>query len=152
MVSAQAATGANTTFTLQPIPASLAKAGMAKGGNSIGLPQINYQCEFTIYLMNPVLCQLLILGWTTLVDWEGEMNGDAVRAAPIATTEKWRELAEERGLYLDFLYMKDASRDQNPIAGYGATNIAKLKAASQKYDPGQVFQTLQNDGFLLSKV
>ena len=85
------------------------------------------------------------------MDWQGEDNDDAVRAAPIATTEKWKELGGERGSYLPFLYMNDASRDQNPIAGYGASNVEKLKAASKKYDPVQVFQTLQNDGFLLSK-
>jgi len=47
--------------------------------------------------------------------------------------------------------MNDASRDQNPIAGYGAENVAKLKAVSEKYDPTQIFQVLQNDGFLLRK-
>ena len=55
-------------------------------------------------------------------------------------------------MYLPFLYMGDSSRDQNPIAGYGVTNVDKLKAVSQKYDPNQIFQTLQNNGFLLSKV
>ncbi len=85
------------------------------------------------------------------MDWQGADNDDAVRAASIATTEKWKELGEERGLYLPFLYMNDASRDQNPIAGYGEGNVKKLKAASKKYDPAQIFQTLQNDGFLLSK-
>lgn len=86
------------------------------------------------------------------MDWQGESNDVAVRAAPIATTEKWKELGEERGLYLPFLYMGDSSRDQNPIAGYGVNNVEKLKAVSKKYDPAQIFQTLQNNGFLLSKV
>lgn len=85
------------------------------------------------------------------MDWQGAKDDDAVRTAPIATTEKWKELGEERGLYLPFLYMNDASRDQNPIAGYGASNVEKLKVVSKKYDPAQIFQTLQNDGFLLSK-
>lgn len=133
-VAAQAATGANMTFTLQPVPASLAKAGAARGGNPMGIPQINHQW------------------WTTLIDWQGENNDDTVRAASIATTEKWKQLGEQRGLYLPFVYMGDSSRDQNPIAGYGAANVAKLKAVSQKYDPTQIFQTLQNGGFLLSKV
>lgn len=47
--------------------------------------------------------------------------------------------------------MNDASRDQNPIASYGADNVAKLKATALKYDPGKVFQTLQGNGFLVSK-
>ena len=38
------------TFTLQPVPASLDKAGIGKGGNPIGVPQTDHQCEFAIYL------------------------------------------------------------------------------------------------------
>ncbi|KAL8733403.1 MAG: hypothetical protein Q9181_003611 [Wetmoreana brouardii] len=132
-LSIQAATGANMTFTLQPIPANIAKVGDANGGNPLGLPQIDHQW------------------WTTLVDWQGKDNDKIVRAAPIATTAKWKELGEARGSYLVFLYMNDASRDQNPIAGYGASNVAKLRSVSKKYDPAQIFQTLQNGGFLLSK-
>ena len=44
-VSAQAATGANMTFTLQPIQGNMATAGIARGGNPIGLPQFDHQCE-----------------------------------------------------------------------------------------------------------
>lgn len=139
------------TFTLQPIPARLAEAGIERGGNPMGVPQINHQCRFAICLENPSQQQLTFAGWTTLV-WQGEENDEAVRAVSITTTEKWKELGEQQGLNLPFLYMNDASRDQNPIATYGATNVKKLKAVSKKYDPAQIFQTLQNDGFLLSKV
>jgi hypothetical protein len=48
--------------------------------------------------------------------------------------------------------MNDASRDQNPLASYGTTNVEKLENISKKYDPQRVFQKLQNNGFLLSKV
>lgn len=75
-----------------------------------------------------------------------------VRNVSIATTEKWKEIGELRGSYIDYIYQNDASRDQNPIATYGAENIAKLKEIAAKYDPDQVFQKLQRDGFLLSKV
>lgn len=140
------------TFTLQPVPASLAKAGAARGGNPMGIPQMNHQCGFACCLVNPGRQQLIFTGWTTLIDWQGEANDNTVRAASIATTEKWKQLGEQRNLYLPFVYMGDSSRDQNPIAGYGAANVDKLKAVSQKYDPTQFFQTLQNGGFLLSKV
>lgn len=70
----------------------------------------------------------------------------------IATTEKWKQFGEERGVHIDYQYTNDASRDQSPIATYGEANIAKLKAIALKYDPKQVFQTLQNDGFLLRKI
>ena len=86
------------------------------------------------------------------MDWHNANDDATVRAAPIATTEKWKELGQQRGLYLPFLFMNDASRDQNPLAGYGSANVDKLKAVSRKYDPSQLFQHLQHDGFLLSKV
>ena len=85
------------------------------------------------------------------MDWKDAKDDTAVRAAPIATSEKWKELGEQRGSYIPFLFMNDGSRDQNPLSLYGATNLAKLKAVSKKYDPEQVFQTLQGDGFLISK-
>lgn len=91
-------------------------------------------------------------GWTTLVDWENAADDEIVRNVAISTSEKWKELGEKRGLYIDHLFMNDASRDQSPIATYGEASIAKLKAIALKYDPEQVFQNLQNDGFLLRKV
>lgn len=64
----------------------------------------------------------------------------------------WKKLSEERNEALPYLFMNDASRDQNPLAGYGTENVAKLKQIALKYDKQQVFQRLQNDGFLLSRV
>lgn len=142
------------TFTLQPIPVNLVDQGIAKGGNPLGLPRIKHQCELPTYLtdLGLRLQQLISAGWTTLVDWQNAKDDATVRAAPIATSKKWKEFGEKRGSYIPFLFMNDGSRDQNPIASYGSSNVKKLKAVSKKYDPSQVFQTLQSDGFLLSKV
>ncbi|KAF2237141.1 putative 6-hydroxy-D-nicotine oxidase [Viridothelium virens] len=127
-------TGAKQTFTLQSIPVSLVEQGISKGGNALGLPKIDHQW------------------WTTLIDWDDAKDDTAVRSVSIATTEKFRELSKVRGLEVDFLDLNDASRDQSPLATYGAENVEKLKVVSKKYDPSQVFQSLQNDGFLLSKI
>ncbi|PLB50836.1 putative 6-hydroxy-D-nicotine oxidase [Aspergillus steynii IBT 23096] len=127
-------TGANQTFVIQPISAAMVEYGNTKGGNPLGLAQESRQW------------------WTTLVDWENASDDDVVRSASIATTDKWKELATARGLHDPFIYMNDASRDQYPLSSYGAQNLAKLKAIAAKYDPSEVFQELQNDGFLLSKV
>ncbi|KAK0636792.1 hypothetical protein B0T17DRAFT_483089 [Bombardia bombarda] len=127
-------TGAGMTFAIQPIQASLAAASKAKGGNPTGIPAVNHQW------------------WTTVVDWQKASDDAEVLGVPIATTEKWKALAKAKKLDLDFTYMNDASRDQNPIGSYGDANIKKLKTISKKYDPQQIFQNLQNDGFLLKKV
>jgi hypothetical protein len=96
--------------------------------------------------------KLTIIGWTTLIDWENEADDDLVRSVSIKFTERWEKRGQELGVYLPFVYMNDASRDQNPLASYGSENLARLVEVSQKYDSKRVFQTLQNDGFLLSKL
>lgn len=96
--------------------------------------------------------KLTCTGWTTLIDWDNEEDDDLVRSVSINFTEEWKKLGEELGVYLPFEYMNDASRDQNPLTTYGSENVAKLLQIPQKYDKEQVFQTLQNDGFLLSKL
>ena len=85
------------------------------------------------------------------MDWEDAADDDTVRALSIETTNKWKELGKARGSYLPHLFMNDASRDQNPLASYGNQNLQRLKQIAAKYDPGKVFQNLQNSGFLLSK-
>lgn len=65
----------------------------------------------------------------------------------IATTEEWKKRST-----VELLYMNDCSRDQDPLTSYGAENVAKLCEISHKYDPDQVFQKLQHDGFLLRKL
>ena len=81
-----------------------------------------------------------------------EADDDIVRSVSIRFTERWEKRGQELGVYLPFVYMNDASRDQNPLASYGSKNLARLVKVSQKYDSKRVFQKLQNDGFLLSKL
>ncbi|KAI1451304.1 hypothetical protein F4805DRAFT_463934 [Annulohypoxylon moriforme] len=89
-------------------------------------------------------------GWTTLIDWAKEKDDEVARSVVIDTVDQWEKLGRKRGLYLPFLYMNDAAREQNPIARYGEENVNRLKEVSLKYDPSQLFQTLQNGGFQLS--
>lgn len=59
------------------------------------------------------------------------------------------ESSKSNGLYLDYLFMNDASKDQEVIAHYGDENVQKLKIIAAKYDPMRVFQTLESGGFKL---
>lgn len=146
-------TGANQTFVLQPVPAELTRMGDAKGGNAMGIPKHNHTCKYAFMSSRFVLILIAhTLGWTTLVDWENVVDDETVRSVSISTSEKWKELGKERGLYLDYLYLNDASKDQSPIATYGAANVDKLKTIALKYDPDQLFQNLQNDGFLIRNI
>ena len=87
-----------------------------------------------------------------LVDWLHKKDDEVARSASITTTKRWRELSHERGLDTNFTYMNYASRDENPHASYGEENVQRLKKVVLKYDLTQVFQRLQNSGFLLSKL
>ena len=72
-----------------------------------------------------------------------------MRSVPTAVTDTMKQLSEERGLDIPFIFTNDASRDQNPIASYGAANVQKLKEVAEKYDPERLFQNQQSGGFLL---
>ncbi|KAH8590930.1 hypothetical protein B0O99DRAFT_633847 [Bisporella sp. PMI_857] len=128
------ATGANQTFAIQHVGPNLIKQGVQNGGNPLGIPPTNQQW------------------WTTTIDWEDAKDDDLVRSVSIETTALWAELGKQRGLNNSFIYMNDASRDQSPLSSYGSDSVQKLKKISLKYDPERVFQKLQNDGFLISKV
>ncbi|KAF2677131.1 FAD-binding domain-containing protein [Lentithecium fluviatile CBS 122367] len=126
-------TGANVTFVFQPVPKSVAEASKEKGGNPMGIP-VEGQ-----------------MWWSTTLEWTDAADDDTVRGLSIETTDKWEELGKARGLYLPYLFMNDASRDQNPLASYGEKNLQRLKEIAAEYDPTQLFQKVQNSGFLLSK-
>ena len=50
----------------------------------------------------------------------------------------------------EFQYINYAFQDQDPLGRYGPTALGKIKAASKKYDPGQVFQKLVPGGWKLA--
>ena len=96
--------------------------------------------------------KLTITGWTTLIDWENEVDDGLVRSVSISFTEQWQKRGQELGVYLPFEFMNDASRDHNPLVSYDSENLTSLVKVLQMYDAEQVFQTLQNNGFLLSEL
>ena len=53
---------------------------------------------------------------------------------------------------LEWEYLSYADGSQNPLASYGRKNVQRMRAASAKYDPGQVFQRLCPGGFKLADV
>ncbi|KAF1347359.1 hypothetical protein EJ07DRAFT_185307 [Lizonia empirigonia] len=57
--------------------------------------------------------------------------------------------AKVKGKDMAYLYMNYASPWQDPVAGYGAANKAKLQSISKKYDPSGVFEKLQPGYFKL---
>ncbi|CAI9626382.1 unnamed protein product [Alternaria burnsii] len=60
-----------------------------------------------------------------------------------------KTMAKDLGVDNDYCYMPYSSGYQPVVAGYGAENMARLQAISNKYDPTQVFQSLQPGYFKL---
>jgi len=79
-------------------------------------------------------------------------HDDAAHSAVQKVAAFVRETAEFAGLLLSFTFMNDANWEEDPLASYGPTNVARLKAISERYDPDQAFQLLQGGGFLLKGV
>ncbi|KAI9642969.1 hypothetical protein NHQ30_008703 [Ciborinia camelliae] len=124
----------NMTFTLQIIPPSLVAAGEARGGNPMGVPSEAHQW------------------WTTITDWASADDDNTVLGAVKSIGDQFETLGAPRNSSLLYLYMNDCYADQNPLAQYPAANIKTMKEIAMKYDPSRVFQLLQQDGFLLSKL
>ncbi len=106
---------------------------------------------FDLALTQVCLPVLIVVGFDSTVTWNDETHTNAAHQAVTSMGKVVKELAQAKGVDLPFIFQNDANHDQSPLRTYPAENLAKLKAASLKYDPKQVFQTLQGDGFLLSK-
>jgi FAD/FMN-containing dehydrogenase len=103
------------------------------GGNALGLDQAG----------GPVLL-MHISTW-----WSNEADDEKVYAFVNSFWEKVIAQAKSVGVYNEYIYMNYASMFQDPIAGYGEANKAKLKSIAKKYDPRGVYQTLQPGYFKL---
>ncbi|RYP06146.1 hypothetical protein DL764_003322 [Monosporascus ibericus] len=75
---------------------------------------------------------------TNVVEQGLARGGNALGLSPEAQT-----------YYVPYLFMNDASWDQDVIEHYGEDNVRKLKGIQAKYDPDQVFQKLVPGGFKL---
>jgi hypothetical protein len=60
---------------------------------------------------------------------------------------KQRALLKSHGYMIDFIYLNYADISQKVLQSWGKDNIAKLRAASKKYDPNGVFQKQVPGGY-----
>ena len=57
--------------------------------------------------------------------------------------------AKVAGAYQEYIFMNDASWDQDVITHYGSKNVARMKIVQEIYDTDHVFQRLVPGGFKL---
>jgi FAD/FMN-containing dehydrogenase len=132
------ATGENTELILaiKPMGSRVPSVGAAQAGgvpNSLNIPAFSHT-------------------WTSIVaQWQDEGDREQM-SQRFQSMKAWLTTnAREKGLLLPTLFANDAGAAQNVMASYGAESLANLRSVSRKYDPAQVFQKLQANGFLVSK-
>jgi hypothetical protein len=121
------------TMVIQPFTAGTVTAGDAMGGTPLGIKPVTQQW------------------FLVMADWKNEADTPRVRAAVKAIVDVAEAQSKAHGTYQQYKYANYADYDQNPLASYGAGNLAKLKQIAKKYDPQEVFQKLQYGGWKVSK-
>ncbi|KAJ5794335.1 hypothetical protein N7457_000934 [Penicillium paradoxum] len=81
--------------------------------------------------------------------WSDISDDDTVYAFIHSFMEKVTAQAKTLGIFDEYIYMNYAGIYQDAVSGYGAENKAKLKSIAKKYDPREVYQTLQPGYFKL---
>ncbi|KAI0099191.1 hypothetical protein GGR51DRAFT_535828 [Nemania sp. FL0031] len=134
-LSAQVAREFNATlaYGVQPYSSAAVRHSSTAGGNPLGLKPVA-QNWFTSTIQ-----------YAEAADDERAINAIQALGRAVASASR------KYGVDLPLHFMNDANYKQNVFAGYGSVNVQRLRRISRQYDPFQVFQNLQNDGFLLSK-
>lgn len=81
--------------------------------------------------------------------WDLATDDAKVQAAATRLRDRAVVLAKSRKLDDPFIYINYASLEAPVYQGYGAKNLAKLKAVKAKYDPDDVFGRLWRGYFKL---
>lgn len=128
--------GIQYSWTNQAIPPAITSKTAELGGNSLGLDPAD----------GPLVLCLVTASWSDPAD------DDVVNSVGQKLIEDVDAASKASGVFHSFKYLNYAAKWQDPIGGYGPENVAKLKAASKKYDPFRIFQKAVPGGFKLSNI
>ncbi|CAK7212774.1 hypothetical protein SCUCBS95973_001579 [Sporothrix curviconia] len=81
--------------------------------------------------------------------WDDASDDAAVAAFASNVLTQVKAYATTRGVQTDYTYMNYASMYQDVLSSYGSDVLARMRQVSAKYDPAQVYQTLQPGYFKL---
>ncbi|KAI1395617.1 6-hydroxy-D-nicotine oxidase [Hypoxylon fuscum] len=125
---------AEISYTIQPLASSAVTEGEWRGGNIVGIEKLAQNWyAFAGFWSDPGL------------DEEGIRNVDDLQRGA-------EQVAKSSGDHLRFQLMTDGGPLQTVLESYGPDNLGKIREAATKYDPGRVFQVLQNGGNLLRRL
>lgn len=98
------------------------------------------------------LTNILNLVYQLYLAWQGADQDDLFNGKGRQAIKDIKAASVANHTDNPFIYLNYADRSQEPLEGYGDASVAKIKAASAKYDPHGVFQTLMPGGFKISLV
>jgi hypothetical protein len=126
-----------TMCAFQPLNKVIAEHGVRNGGNVMGLDYWTQKGNGILFLAELGL--------------QGAENEE--KAFPIMRewTDAVESYARELGVGWGWKYLNYAGWEQDPLSTIGPDALRKLRAASRKYDPDGVFQTLRGSGFKIPK-
>jgi hypothetical protein len=130
----QEAPGISLVHTLQPLSASGVVKSKSLGGNVLNVQPVSQ-------------------AWLSIAAFwmDDALNSKGVELVQ-TLVKRIKAAAADAGKLLEFEFMNDSNFAQSPLRSYGAESVAYMREVAKKYDPDGVFQRLQNDGFLLSKI
>lgn len=125
------AIGVAFTMALQPLPNLIYSKG--EQDNVLGLDR------FEDDLINVLFTLIWPLGVTSEIVYTRmrKLESDLIA------------LAQERGVWNEWVYLNYASQWQDPISGYGQDEVDFLRSVSREYDPKGIFQKAVPGGFKL---
>ncbi|KAI5924816.1 hypothetical protein F4810DRAFT_700572 [Camillea tinctor] len=124
-----------TAMFLQPIPSYIGQIGHQRGGNMLGLDNIEDNA----------------LLWTTGTSANTAGDHAVAQAGLNAMTAQLKEISKSTATDLDFLYLNYADANQDILGNYGAKNIQHMRDVAARYDPAEIFQKRIPGGFKLSR-
>lgn len=144
----------NYVSMVQPISPLFTEHSEERGGNVVGLDQFGDKVLVSECLVMPLSREplLICLVFLAFPSWNSAADDALFSGAINAQIDAINGFAASLGKANPWIYTNYADKSQNPLAGYGAANLAKIKAAATKYDPTSVFQRLQPGGFKISAV
>jgi hypothetical protein len=126
--------GLEARCIMQVVTTDMLRHMEKNGGNALGVSTLDHP----LMLLNPVF------------RWERQLDDLRIVQANTNFLNRVNAQAHNMGLEEPFLYMNYASQFQDVIHSYGSANLNRLQAVAKKYDPDEIFQTLQSGYFKLS--
>lgn len=128
-----------TQCLFQPFPRLFGQLSAAAGPNVLGIDRKPHNALLWLAVAQVRTPAQEVFAYALVRDW--------VRAVrEFAATIDGGEGVQE------WVYLNYADKSQDPLASYGVDNLRLMKEVAARYDPQQVFQTLNPGGFKLSAV